>query len=754
MALVYVGGVSGGGTSATYTVSLNGTLTGGIASSPAQNDIVVVITGFVGVADGNPGVVTSGYAELADLYANDTRDANLSVAWKLMGASPDTQVEVNGSGSADYGSGTVVHVWRGVNTSTPFDETAVTATAINSATADAPAIVPVTSKAAVLSCALATGGTSQTTLTAPSGMGNLVAYKGDGTLADVTVAVASYTWTLGTGTYNPGAFGGAVSTTSDSWATVTLVLRPLDSTGPLAVTESSTDSADIVGYGPLFGTASIQEASDQFYLLALTARSLFDSGIYDSGIFDVNGAFGTGSLVAVDSPDIVTAPGHVFISGSVAAQATDVDQFSGQALALARGALSTTEQYPPDGFAATGLLPVTGSAAAVEMPVEDEIAVAAVVYVTGSLGTTDAEDILAVSGGEALGVVDAYEASDVPSISGSVYIAGTHASVEANDVFVLSADVVVSAIASVVESDGDAVEVVGAVLAPSKYLYYVIYPAALAEPSDAQIKSGLDVLGNPAVVSGYELAPTQTSTFTFSYPATGLTPETAYRISFVCFEAAKVSNVATSDVFTTTPYQQRMAALESPDICAISGSVPILGDATLVESPDIAYISSVAVLAGQLAAVEAPTPDSISASGRLPVRATDADIAETADGFSVSAKVPVRGSATPTEARDQANWSMLAYVKGTANLAEISVDDAARVVGRNPVHVTANIVEPAKDTMYAGRLPPGPAFVLLVPATEWQMTVQPDVFDVDVVPDYVLQQTMPVNATSRILEVR
>lgn len=90
MALEYVGGKTAsiaGSTSTATNVSLTD-LTGGLASAPAANDIVIVAYATCSAADRAIGVNTAGYTEIAELYANDARDANLSVSWKIMGGNP------------------------------------------------------------------------------------------------------------------------------------------------------------------------------------------------------------------------------------------------------------------------------------------------------------------------------------------------------------------------------------------------------------------------------------------------------------------------------------------------------------------------------------------------------------------------------------------------------------------------------------------------------------------------------------------
>lgn len=222
-ALQYVGGASATGTGATYNVSLTG-LSGGIGSSAAAGDLVIVVTGWASAADGDPGVTTAGYTEVYDLFGNDTRDANLSVNWKIMSGTPDTSVTVSGFNNAANGGATVVHVWRGADQTTPMDVAAPAgATGNNGALPDSPAITPVTSGAYVLTVGLGTGAAAPTVFTAPSGYVNAVSAAGAGSTMGAVAAIASVAWAGGA--VDPGAWTGTTGTT-DSRAAGTLALRP------------------------------------------------------------------------------------------------------------------------------------------------------------------------------------------------------------------------------------------------------------------------------------------------------------------------------------------------------------------------------------------------------------------------------------------------------------------------------------------------------------------------------------------------
>lgn len=124
----------------------NSAINGGnvILTLPAmnQNDLVIVAyaIGDNDSIDFNMAMVTAGYTEIADLFADDVQDTNLGVFYKFMGATPDTTAEVDGQGGADAAVAAVALVFRGVDTGTPFDVASTTATAINTMHPNPPSI--------------------------------------------------------------------------------------------------------------------------------------------------------------------------------------------------------------------------------------------------------------------------------------------------------------------------------------------------------------------------------------------------------------------------------------------------------------------------------------------------------------------------------------------------------------------------------------------------------------------------------------
>ena len=224
MAIEYVGGTTATGASSDYAVSLT-SLSGGIASSPSEGDIVIVNTGAA--SDGvdiDVGVTTSGYTEIYELYEQDNTNSNSAVCWKIMGSSPDTSVTCKGSGSADNGATTAVHVWRNINQDNPIDVTTTTATGANGSQPNSPSITPITAGSVVLSAGHTGGAADRGFSAAPTGYSNTLYIATDPSRCSTSV-LASKFWS-GSGAEDPGTWTYSTTSGVDSWTAGTIVLRP------------------------------------------------------------------------------------------------------------------------------------------------------------------------------------------------------------------------------------------------------------------------------------------------------------------------------------------------------------------------------------------------------------------------------------------------------------------------------------------------------------------------------------------------
>lgn len=165
----------------------------------------------------------------SDLYANDVYDTNLQVQYKFMGATPDATVTIPANSTTSFGTAAVIFAFRGVDTTTPMDTTATTATGTNTGAADPPSIMPVTAGAWILACgAKASSGTVHA-FTNPgdlsAGTNHFRSVGVNATTADPVVAIGFKSdWT--SGAFDPTVFTTGGTSTDNSWCAATLALRP------------------------------------------------------------------------------------------------------------------------------------------------------------------------------------------------------------------------------------------------------------------------------------------------------------------------------------------------------------------------------------------------------------------------------------------------------------------------------------------------------------------------------------------------
>jgi hypothetical protein len=224
----FVGGATGFATSNTVSVSLTA-LTGGIASTAATDDLVLVYVGCSSTASRTFTFTSGTYTSIQFLYANGSNDANLQVSMRFMSATPDTTVAVQHNGAAADTIAVYVSVWRGVDLTTPIDVTSITASATNTLIADPAAITPATSGAYIVAGAL---GAAPSGAVQPTGVytsSDLTDFRGvgGGGGARTSVIGAGYKQWAG-GAFDPAVFGTTdiTNSTNCSYAAVTLALRP------------------------------------------------------------------------------------------------------------------------------------------------------------------------------------------------------------------------------------------------------------------------------------------------------------------------------------------------------------------------------------------------------------------------------------------------------------------------------------------------------------------------------------------------
>ncbi|MCA3574828.1 MAG: hypothetical protein IOC86_13015 [Aestuariivirga sp.] len=200
-------------------------LTGGIGSAAAAGDIVLLLrtaTGTMSSLD----LSVSGYERVTDLAPavlfDDT--VNHEVFWKLMPGTPDTSITLP-LASSSVEQSAIAMVFRGVDPTTPFDATRVTASSTTTATPNPAQITTVTNNAVVV--VMASSNSEDAVVTSPSGYSTaIVASIGD------SQSYACYKAIPSAGAENPAAFTNVANPSGqDIYGCTTLALRPAAGAG-------------------------------------------------------------------------------------------------------------------------------------------------------------------------------------------------------------------------------------------------------------------------------------------------------------------------------------------------------------------------------------------------------------------------------------------------------------------------------------------------------------------------------------------
>lgn len=301
-------------TASDVNVSLT-SLTGGLASAPADGDLIVVGYAFGSRSDVNLSFAIRDAASNVytvvgtDLYGNDTYDTNLVVAYKHAGATPDTQVNIT-TGMTDAGYTIMVEVWRGVDSTTVLDVAAVGATGTNTGRPNPGSITPSTALAEVLCFAAGASvdGSTPSALTS-SGFTSIDYDQQAGATgqASISSAFGHYDWT--SGAFDAAQFGGGSTSTSNSWAAMVLALRPQANAYSLTVGAGAFILSGATA--SLLAARKIVAAAGSFTLTGASAGLLRGLRfIVDAGSFTLTGAsaaFVYGRRIVADAASFTLA---------------------------------------------------------------------------------------------------------------------------------------------------------------------------------------------------------------------------------------------------------------------------------------------------------------------------------------------------------------------------------------------------------------------------------------------------------------
>lgn len=315
-AITYVGGQVNGFAGTTSAQTITFALTGGLASTPAAGDLVIITYAIGSTADRSLAIRNTGATDYtligSELYQNDTFDANQRTAYRFMPGTPETQFVLTetvggGTGStADAGRYTV-HVFRGVDTSTPLDVAAVSGGAIDGSGVDAGAITPTTAGAFVY-VAGAAASTTGSTMTSS----DLTDFRAGSTVDtnDISIGAGYFAWT--SGSFNPAAFGNVpAGTTANSWTSMTVALRPLITTpfnDARAAIRDGCDSAQAEGSGwdalrsTTMPVGNVVRTSDTVATITLAAAGTYNITAQETVTCTMPSAALTNGVAAVATP--------------------------------------------------------------------------------------------------------------------------------------------------------------------------------------------------------------------------------------------------------------------------------------------------------------------------------------------------------------------------------------------------------------------------------------------------------------------
>lgn len=190
-----------------------------------QDDVVIAALGIAEDASVTATMVSSGWTNVVNIEAVDTEHAHLAIWYKVMGATPDTSVQA-GPSAVNTGDTTLLQVraFRGVDTTTPMDVTATSATHLNTAVPNPPSITTANDFTRVVAFGVASHTTGGASLSHDSG---IEAIYTNGTNETTDGAMASVMFLKGSsGSINPDAFTFSVAdSTSFAAASATIALR-------------------------------------------------------------------------------------------------------------------------------------------------------------------------------------------------------------------------------------------------------------------------------------------------------------------------------------------------------------------------------------------------------------------------------------------------------------------------------------------------------------------------------------------------
>lgn len=230
-AISYVGGQTGGFNGTLSSTTINYALTGGSDATPQAGDIAIVT--YCTVANSNDALTITdetptNYTQFGtELYANDSNDANIRTAYKVMGGTPDTAFVLGPTGETSDSGLYVAHVFRGQH-ATPLEQAVIEGTVLNTHIVDLGAVTPTTAGAVIYVPGCGTAGSEDNGAVYTSS--DLTAFlstynQNAGGGWDGMIGAGYFDWT--SGPFDASAWGGGgADSLSDSWGAKYIVLAP------------------------------------------------------------------------------------------------------------------------------------------------------------------------------------------------------------------------------------------------------------------------------------------------------------------------------------------------------------------------------------------------------------------------------------------------------------------------------------------------------------------------------------------------
>lgn len=334
MAIEFVGGTiagKAGSTSGFTQIRLDTGLTGGIRDHVEPGDLVIGV--FASGSTTQRLLSINTFSNVASGYGNDDRDTNLQVGFKSMGATPDAAAFFGPTGSVDDAGVTAVYVFSGVALDSPLDVPAVPIAGSDTRRPTPFPITPVTPGAKIVAIGAGTTGGSAS-FSAPPALASFISLGSAGTTG-VGLGIGQANWTGGQ--FAPGQFASGGTSTSDSWAAVTLALRPITINAlPTSGTHEHTATSPVVTLIPNVTAdpcAHAHEASSPSLITpvspanAVHSQIASDPAVYSSAVTANDSAHGhvaTSPTIAARNSiaPASAAHGHQVTAASVAAKWT------------------------------------------------------------------------------------------------------------------------------------------------------------------------------------------------------------------------------------------------------------------------------------------------------------------------------------------------------------------------------------------------------------------------------------------------